>query len=317
MVSLGVAFAQAFPPSPEWSVEQIPDLTGKVAIVTGGNVGLGKDTCRHLLTKGCTVWLAARSQSKAQDAIAELKKETGKEALFLALDLNDLKAVQASADKFKSQSTALHILVCNAGVMVPPVEDLTAQGYDLQFGVNVLGHFLFIQKLLPLLKSTSNSVVETRVVWVASSVQYLFRNPPVKFENLTDTPSRTKLGKRQLYCQSKFITVMLNYHLAKLLAEDSTSNVISITLDPGNIVTDLQRHVPPLVRMIMNWLILHPISKGVLSQVFAATDPEAAQYNGKYLRPWARLGEPHPETKNTAEQRRLWDYCMTAIQDYD
>ncbi|KAJ3981544.1 NAD(P)-binding protein [Lentinula detonsa] len=317
MASVGTILAQLFPPEPKWSVDSIPDLTGKVAIVTGGNVGLGKATCKQLLLKGCTVWLASRSKSKAEAAIAELKEETGKEPLFLALDLNDLQAVKESAENFKRRSTALHILICNAGVMVPPVEQVTAQGYDLQFGVNALGHFLFIQQLLPIMKSTSSPVSETRIVWVSSSVQYYFRGPPVNYDNITDTPSRKALGTQQLYCQSKFITVMLAYHLAKVLAEDQTSNVICIVLDPGNIETDLQRHnSPSMLRSIMNWIILRPVSSGILSQLFAATDPEAAHLNGQYLRPWVRLGEPHPKTKDEAEQRKIWDYCMVAIQTY-
>ncbi|KIK64217.1 hypothetical protein GYMLUDRAFT_259214 [Collybiopsis luxurians FD-317 M1] len=316
MVNIWTFITQIFPPSPEWSVDRIPDLTGKVAIVTGGNVGLGKETCKQLLLKGCTVWLAARSKSKGEEAIAELKEETGKEALFLSLDLSDLKAVKESTEKFKSQSTALHILVCNAGVMAPPIDQLSVQGYDLQFGVNVLGHFLFIHKLLPLLKSTSNSVNETRVVWVSSTVQYYFFHHPINYDNLTDTPSRRKIGVYQLYAQSKFITTMLGYHLAKLLAQDQTSNVICIHLDPGNIKTDLARHVSTIERVLLN-LILKPISLGVLSQLFAATDPRAAQYNGRYLRPWARLGEPNPATKNEAEQQKMWDYCMTLVKDYD
>ncbi|KAJ3730640.1 NAD(P)-binding protein [Lentinula raphanica] len=317
MVGLGTIISQLFPPEPKWSIENIPNLTGKVAIVTGGNVGLGKATCKHLLLKGCTVWLAARSKTKAEEAIAELRKETGKEALFLALDLNDLQAVKEAAEDFKRQSPALHILICNAGVMVPPVEQLTSQGYDLQFGVNALGHFLFIQLLLPSLKASSSPETETRIVWVSSSVQYYFRDPPVNYDNLIDTPSRQKLGKQQLYCQSKFITVMLAYRLAKVLAQDETSKVICIVLDPGNIETDLQRYNgPTLSRSIMNWMILKPVSKGVLSQLFAATDLAAAHLNGKYLRPWARLGEPHPKTKDEAEQQKMWDYCMAAIQPY-
>ncbi|KAJ4490646.1 NAD(P)-binding protein [Lentinula aciculospora] len=298
MASVGTVLAQLFPPEAKWSVNNIPDLTGKVAIVTGGNVGLGKAT--------------------SEKAIAELKEETGEEALFLALDLNDLKAVKEAAEIFKRHSSALHIIICNAGVMVPPVEQLTAQGYDLQFGVNALGHFLFIDLLLPSLKASSNSMSETRIVWVSSSVQYYFRGPPVNYDNLTDTPSRKKLGTQQLYCQSKFITVMLAYHLAKDLADDPSSNVICIVLDPGNIETDLQRHNgPSILRSIMNWIILKPVSKGVLSQLYAATDPEAVQYNGKYLRPWARLGEPHPKTKDIAEQQKIWDYCMSAIRGYE
>ncbi|KAF9059576.1 NAD(P)-binding protein [Rhodocollybia butyracea] len=315
---LGNVLSGMFPPSPKWSVDDIPDLTGKVAIVTDsfpfnsiidapcGNVGIGKETCKQLLLKGGTVWLSARSRSKAEEAINELKKETGKAALFLGLELSDLNAVKESAERFKSQASALHILICNAAVWGPPVEQLSAQGYDLQFGVNVLGHLLFINQLLPLLKSTSNSLTETRIIWVASSGNY-FSKAPVNYDNLTDTETRKKMATLDLYSQSKFITVMLGYHLAKLLEEDQSSNVICMALDPGNIKSELYRN---------NWFILYPIPRGALTQLFAATAPEAVQYNGKYLRPWARLAEPHSQTKNVAEQQKMWDYCMVALQGY-
>lgn len=135
--------------------------------------------------------------------------------------------------------------------MAPPIEQLTAQGHDLTFGVNVLGHFLFIQKLLPLLKTTSNSLTDTRIVWVASSGQYYFHNLPINYDNLKDTPSRTKLGVQNLYTQSKFITVMLGIYMGKVLAEDQDSNVICIHLDPGNIQSDLYRRLPSLLVTIM------------------------------------------------------------------
>ncbi|KAJ3730641.1 NAD(P)-binding protein [Lentinula raphanica] len=303
MASFWTLLTQFFPPASKWSLDEIPDLTGKVALVTGGNVGLGKETCKQLLIKGCDVWLAARSKAKAEPVIAELKEATGKEAYFLELDLSDLDAIKEAAEKFLRSDGS-------------PIDQLTAQGYDLQFGVNALGHFLLIQKLLPMLKTTSNSLSETRIVWVASSAQFYFKSPPINYENLTDTPSRKKLGAQGLYCQSKFITVMLGIYLGKVLAEDQSSNVICIYLDPGNIQTDLGRNLPSLLVTLMNWTVLKPISKGVLTQLYAATAPQAAEYNGKYLRPWARLGEPHPQTKDEVEQKKMWDYCIAAIKDH-
>ena len=97
---LGSLFRQIFPPAPEWSVDKISDLSGKVFIVTGGNAGIGKETCKQLLLKNAKVYLAARSESKAQAALEELEKETGKEATFLKLDLSDLDATKKSAQEF-------------------------------------------------------------------------------------------------------------------------------------------------------------------------------------------------------------------------
>ena len=120
MASFWTLLTQFFPPASKWSLDEIPDLTGKVALVTGGcrlsnsdafcvadimfvvggNVGLGKETCKQLLIKGCDVWLAARSKAKAEPVIAELKEATGKEAYFLELDLSDLDAIKEAAEKF-------------------------------------------------------------------------------------------------------------------------------------------------------------------------------------------------------------------------
>ncbi|KAE9383104.1 NAD(P)-binding protein, partial [Gymnopus androsaceus JB14] len=245
------------------------------------------------------------------------------------LDLSDLNKVKEAAETFISRSSNLNMLICNAGAMLAPIEELSVQGYDLHFGVNALGHFLFIQKLLPLLKSLSSPTTQSRIVWVSSSAHYYFIHHPINSENLRDTPSRKKLDSFQLYCQSKFVTTMLAYRLAEELdkqleeGEGSTGNsnkspnVICIHLDPGNIDTDVWRNMDLswLTRKFLD-LTLYPVSFGVLSQLFAATALEATGYNGKYLQPWARLGEPNPATKDNAEQEKLWTFCMDAIKDY-
>ena len=100
MAPLGTILRQIYPPTPEWTVDKIPDLSGKVFIITGGNAGIGKETCKQLLLKGAKVYLAARSESKAQAALDELERETGKKAIFHKLDLSDLDATKKSAQEF-------------------------------------------------------------------------------------------------------------------------------------------------------------------------------------------------------------------------
>ena len=100
MAPIGTILRQIYPPTPKWSVDKIPDLPEKVFIVTGGNTGIGKETCKQLLLKNAKVYLAARSEPKAQTAIDELEKETGKKAIFLKLDLSDLDATKKSAQEF-------------------------------------------------------------------------------------------------------------------------------------------------------------------------------------------------------------------------
>jgi len=239
-------------------VDGISDLSGKIFIVTGGNAGIGKETCKQLLSKNAKVYLAARSESKAQVALDELEKETGKKAIFLKLDLSDLDATKKSAQEFieyasppprtpwssnrlsyRRKETKLNVLVANAGVMIPPVDQLTAQKFDLQFGTNVLGHLLFIQLLYPLLVSTTTPADPNRIVWVASSMQYYF-NPPLKYDWIADTEVRRKQDPWSLYAQSKFATVQLAYVLQRELGDKD--GVVIFSLDPGNIKSDLQRH---------------------------------------------------------------------------
>ena len=108
MAPLRTILRQLYPATPEWSVDKIPDLSGKVFIVTGGNAGIGKETCKQLLLKNAKLYLAARSESKAQTAIDELEKETGKKPIFLKLDLSDLDATRKSAQEFLEYVPYLH-----------------------------------------------------------------------------------------------------------------------------------------------------------------------------------------------------------------
>lgn len=120
------------------------------------------------------------------------------------------------------------------------MDQLTAQGYDMQFGTNVLGHFLLLKLLHPVLAASSSPAAPTRLVWTSSSVNYYF-SAPVKYDTLKDGPARRALGASQLYCQSKFATILLVLHLARTCSKDG---VVAIVVDPGNIKSDLQRYGP-------------------------------------------------------------------------
>ncbi|THU95617.1 NAD(P)-binding protein [Dendrothele bispora CBS 962.96] len=125
-------FEQAlFIPKPTWSIEKMPDMTGKVVIVTGGSAGIGKVTVKALLEKNATVYLAARNEKKSLDL-------PGK-GVFISLDLADLYSVKAAAQEFLRKETRLHILINNGGIMMTPKDQFSPQGYDLQFATNVLG----------------------------------------------------------------------------------------------------------------------------------------------------------------------------------
>ncbi|TFK24389.1 NAD(P)-binding protein [Coprinopsis marcescibilis] len=300
---------EGFPPKSQFGVDDIQDLTGKVAIVTGSNTGVGKETVKALLNHNAKVYLAARNPEKAEQAIKDLKEETGKEAVFLKLDLSDLKSVKSSAEEFISKEKELHILFNNAGVMHCPVSEVTAQGYDLQFGTNVLGHFYFTKLLLPVLISTAKLTPEgkTRIINTSSIMS---RVGSLNFNTLKDGPTRKKQFSGTLYCQSKLGNAMISNEFAKRYGDQG---IISVACNPGNLDTDLLRHLPSLMQRLMR-LIIHPSSQGALTQLWAGTTEEGLTMNGKYLVPWARLGEPNPLALDESLRDELWKWLEEQVE---
>ncbi|KAI9434784.1 NAD(P)-binding protein [Lactarius indigo] len=305
-------FQQSFPPKPTWGVDDIPDLTGKVILVTGGNAGVGRETVKHLLAHNAKVYLAARSAQKANKAIAELKNETGKQAIFLQLDLSDIPAIRKSAQEFLSKESQLHVLVNNAGVMMSPMEQVTVQKYDMQFGTNVIGHWLFTQLLLPALfaaTDASPSHEKARIVTVSSSANYLTTG--LDFSAMVDSLERKQYSGVELYNKSKFGNIVVARELARRYGD----KIVSTSLNPGNIRTDILRHQPGWRNAIFYWL-MYPVSYGALTQLYCATAPSAADANGKFFVPWARLGEPNKATLEPQVGERLWSWLENETKKY-
>ncbi|KAK0196267.1 NAD(P)-binding protein [Armillaria mellea] len=296
--------AQSFPPSPKWSADDIPDLSGRVIIVTGGNTGIGKETIRALLRRNAKVYMAARDEMKAHSTIRELLKDTGKEAIFLKLDLANLESVREAAVEFKSKETELHVLFNNAGVMWPPLDQISADGYDLQFATNVMGHFLLTHLLLENLKAGARSLPEkkSRIINTSSGTIYLTHR--IDWETLVDGPKRRGSSTEALYYQSKFANVLFSNELARRYGDEE---IISISLNPGNIDSELLRHKPPIFQYLSPY-ILYSTTYGALTQLWAGTTPEALACNGMFLAPWARIGRPNPCTDDPAVAKKLWDW---------
>ncbi|KAJ3501076.1 hypothetical protein NLJ89_g9504 [Agrocybe chaxingu] len=312
MGALFSLYTQLFPPESKFNVNQIPDLSGKVVIVTGSNTGIGKETAKVLLQHNAKVYVAARSKDKAIEAIEDLKKQTGKEAIFLKLDLADLPSIKASAHEFLGKESKLDILFNNAGVMIPPVDLLTAQNYDLQFGTNVLGPFYFTKLLIPALLAGVKSSPDgtARIVNTSSSAAYSASN--IDFNTLKDTPRRRKMSAWTLYCQSKLGNVFVSNELARRYG---TEGIVSTSLNPGAIDTDLKRHISQIFISLTSW-IMHPVSKGALTQLYAGTMPEGAELNGKFLIPWARLAKQPAAAEDTKLGMELWDWLEEQVASF-
>ncbi|KAF8193004.1 hypothetical protein BJ912DRAFT_961718 [Pholiota molesta] len=269
---MGLAYSmytESFPPKSKFSASDIPDLSGKVMIVTGGNA--------------------------AYKAIDELEKETGKKALFLQLDLSDLKSIKAAAQEFSTRRRSF------TGVMIPPIDQLTAQGYDLQFGTNVLGHFYFT-KLLSGWQGARRK---------HSSSASLFANK-IDYDTLGDTPARKKKGPAQLYMQSKFVWQCTANEFARRYGD----HIVSTSLNPGNIRSELQRNMSRAQYFFVN-MVLWDTSYGALTQLWAGTSPEGVDLNGQYLIPWARVGTGNKAAKDPKLAQELWDWLEEQTQKFE
>jgi len=241
------------------------------------------------LKKNANVYMASRSKSKADAAIAELKEETGKEAIFLECDLANLDSISKAAKEFQSKESALHILFNSGGVMNPPVEQITSDGYDLQFGTNVLGHAHLTLHLIPQLLAGAKSSKDgkARIVNTASDGAYWGPKEGIKFDTLTDTPERRKMSTMKLYFQSKFGNYVFSEELARRYGDQG---ITSNALNPGHLKTELGRHNSKIQTLLTDWM-LFPAPMGALTQLWIGTSPETVDFNGKWLIPWAREGK--------------------------
>ncbi|KAL1728524.1 hypothetical protein EV714DRAFT_252777 [Schizophyllum commune] len=297
---MGQLLSECLPPPPTWTTADIPDLTGKVALVTGGNTGIGKETVRALLEHNATVYLAARNADKANAAIAELKEATGKEARFLKLDLSDLHAIKAAAEEFLSKERHLDILFNSAGVMMTPVDECTADG-----------HFYFTKLLLPALlplEGADPKSTEPARVITTSSVGH--RPGRLDFGTLRDSPRRRRKWTQTLYFQSKLGDILVASELQRQYGD---KGIVSIAVNPGNLDSELYRHLPKIAVALLR-PFLYPPPLGALTQLYAGTAPEAANFGGEYLMPWARRGKAQALARDEQLARELWKWCEEQVE---
>ncbi|KAI6135356.1 hypothetical protein EV401DRAFT_1899757 [Pisolithus croceorrhizus] len=299
-----------FPPRSKYTTDDIPDLTGRVVLVTGANSGIGKETARVLLTKNAKVWIACRDIAKGEAALKELKERTGRDAYLLKLNLANLQSVKEASEEFLSKETQLHVLFNNAGVMHPPIELLTDDGYDLQFGTNVLGHFYLTKLLLPTLLSTAKSspVGTVRIVNTSSTAHWL---GSLDFDTFKDSPRRRAQGTVKMYTQSKAATIVFSKELHRRYGDQG---IVSTSVNPGAIATELFRNSASIIQSIAGMVLYH-VSYGALTQLYAGTSPEAARLGGQHLVPWALVGKCRPDTQDPQLGRELWAYLEEQVEN--
>ncbi|KAJ7096996.1 hypothetical protein C8R43DRAFT_262420 [Mycena crocata] len=316
---MGAVLARLFPPAfrPE---RDMPDLSGKIVIVTGGNTGIGYQTVKQLLLKNAKVYLAARSSEKAAAAIKSLEGETGRSALFLQLDLADLHAVRKAAETFLAQESKLDILFNNGGVMISPVEQLTAQNHDLQFGTNVIGHYFLTALLLPALtKSYEENQVPARVIHTTSVGASFAPGNGIDFVSLKGGPERNawlaKVGSFKgpwnLYGESKLGNILVSNYFAKTHSDV----LVSCSVHPGGIKSDLQRHGAGWLQL-MSRAFLYPTPFGAYTQLWGGTVATPAQITGQYLVPWGKIGTPDKRALDTKLEAAVITYLKEQVEGF-
>lgn len=287
-----------------WTEANIPDQTGRIAIVTGANSGIGWDTARALAQKGATVIMACRSVDKANSAAEKIRQvDPAGKVVVMPLDLGDLESVRKFAAGFLKQYNRLDLLINNAGVMAPPYGK-TKQGFEQQFGTNHLGHFA----LTGLLLDTLNVTPGARIVTVSSGAHQM------GIINFDDLNSERGYVPMRAYGQSKLANLLFTYELQRrLVAAGQTT--LAVAAHPGWTGTNLQQHSGIIQQL--NPIFSQQSNMGALPTLYAATAPDVR--GGEYFGPdglWEMRGYPKIVKSNVRSHdqsvaQRLWTVSET------
>jgi NAD(P)-dependent dehydrogenase (short-subunit alcohol dehydrogenase family) len=309
-----------------YSIDQIPSLAGKVAIVTGGSRGIGYQTSLALARAGAKVYIAAQSQGKALESITEIKKLVGgnAELEFLQLKLQSIAAAAAAAREFLDRESRLDIIVANAGIHSKNV--LNEDGIEAVMGVNHVGHHVFITALLPLMLATTKiHNVDTRIAVTSSHSHFDIKTPKefdFAFFTSTKTPTSDKLMDFNIrYARSKLANNLFAKHLAELLMTpeykaQGGDRVFVNVAHPGFIKTDIAGSIGDASSKwfgaLVGWLGetfgITP-AEGALTQLFLVTGPrvEREGIRGRYFVPVAKeIAQNKLVTSDLAA--RLWEW---------
>ncbi|KAK4550786.1 hypothetical protein LTR36_000366 [Oleoguttula mirabilis] len=294
--------------SPE---KDISSLSGKVILVTGGNTGLGKETILQLAKHNPKeIFLAARTPSKAEAAIEDIKKAVPNSNIsFLQLDLTSFSAVKKAADDFKARSDRLDILINNAGIMAVPWST-TKEGYEIQFGTNHMGHALFTKLLLPtMLKTAEQPGADVRIVNLSSEGHQMAPSPGIIYNQ----PDLEKCATWTRYGQSKLANILHAKALQKRYPSITTTS-----LHPGVIITDLYatmsgsyvaaKAFTAVARGVTSLGMLYDVPKGAKNQLWAATASKEEVRSSYYWKPVGAKSGGSKYAQNDELSEKLWEW---------
>ena len=301
----------------KWTQLDIPDQTGKVIVITGANSGLGLECTKILAGKGGHVVMVVRNMSKGEAARAEvLAKHPAASLDLMQADMGDLSSVKAFADAFKAKYDRLDILLNNAGIMAVPRQE-TADGFEMQLGVNHLGHFALTGHLIDVIINTPGA----RVHSVSSSANYMGNI------NFDDINSEKDYGRWDAYGQSKLANIFFAYELQKRLSAAGVDAISNVS-HPGVVIGNLQANsveqsdtgLEAIAYRLLGPLMAQDISMGVLPMLYGMTakDAKGGVFYGPRtfnLRGYPAEKKPNKAAYNDADLKRFWEISeqMTGV----
>jgi NAD(P)-dependent dehydrogenase (short-subunit alcohol dehydrogenase family) len=298
----------------KWDADNIPEQKGRIAVVTGASSGIGFEAARVLASKGAQVMIAVRSLEKGNAAADKIRRQNpNADVKVMELDLANLESVEKFAETFRNSYSRLDLLINNAGVMIPPYSK-TADGFELQFGTNHLGHFALTGALLELLTGTKDA----RVVNVASGAHNVGN---LNFDDLQW--EKRSYSSWRAYGDSKISNLYFTYELNKKLKENGL-DTIAVAAHPGYTATELQRHVSFIA--FLNNFFAQDVSMGALPTLRAATEKnlKGGEYFGPggFMEMWGQPVEVQSNKLSKDEEiaKKLWEVSenLTGVKfDFD
>lgn len=290
---------------PHWDSAAVPDQTGRVAVITGSNTGIGFEAARVLADHGAQVVLAVRNLAKGEAAAAQIRAQhPDAQVAITQLDLASLESIRTAAADLRSAYPRIDVLINNAGVMFTPRQE-TADGFEMQFGTNHLGHFALTGLILDRLVGVEGS----RVVTVSSNAHRL--KAAIHFDDLQWQRRYSRVGA---YGQAKLANLLFTYELQRRLAA-ANEPTIAVAAHPGASNTELMRNLPAVIRpaaKLVTPLLFQSPPMGALPTLRAATDPQVTggQYYGpdgwQQQRGYPILVRSSRQSHDEDLQRRLW-----------
>ncbi|XP_069488529.1 retinol dehydrogenase 14-like [Ambystoma mexicanum] len=280
------------------------DLSGKTALVTGANTGIGKCVALDLARRNARVVLACRSRERGQEALVDIQKKTGSRNVVLRIiDTSSLASVRAFADQVLQEEKRLDILINNAGASGLPVS-VTSEGLELTHATNFLGPFLLTNLLLGLMTQSTHG----RIVNLSS---FMHRRGRVNLKNMKGEELE-RVAKDQTYNNTKLMNILFSNELARRL---QGTGVTANSVNPGVVRTEVMRHYPWILRVLfhaLGFLLFKSPEEGAASTIYCAVSEDVSGISGKYFESDCSLVLPSKDTQDRALAAKLWEACELA-----